>query len=61
MKSYNMIFSVSALSRCEKLRLKALTVNAFWMDTDVEYSRMYLGQLESQNVQDNSLQVAESK
>lgn len=56
-----MIFSVSALSRCEKLRLKALTVNAFWMDTDVEYSRMYLGQLESQNVQDNSLQVAESK
>ncbi|XP_034300784.2 uncharacterized protein [Magallana gigas] len=49
----------SALSRCEKLRLKALTVNAFWMDTDVEYSRMYLGQLESQNVQDNSLQVAE--
>lgn len=43
MKFFNMIFFVLVLFRCEKLRLKVLIVNVFWMDIDVEYFRMYFG------------------
>nr|XP_022324862.1 neurogenic locus notch homolog protein 4-like isoform X2 [Crassostrea virginica] len=49
----------SGLSRCEKMRLKVLTTNVMWMDTDVAFSRTYLGQLDSQAAQDDTAQVTE--
>ena len=38
-----------------------LTTNVMWMDTDVAFSRTYLGQLDSQAAQDDTAQVTESK
>ncbi|XP_062590324.1 LOW QUALITY PROTEIN: zonadhesin-like [Saccostrea cucullata] len=37
----------SGLSRCEKMRLKALSLSTFWMDTDVGFTKQYLGQVKS--------------
>ncbi|XP_061164988.1 uncharacterized protein K04H4.2-like [Saccostrea echinata] len=41
----------SGLSRCEKMRLKALSLSTFWMDTDVGFTRQYLGQVKKNEPQ----------
>ncbi|XP_056010489.1 papilin-like [Ostrea edulis] len=40
----------SGLSRCEKMRLKALSLSTFWRDTHLEFSRQYLGQMKTKTV-----------